>query len=100
MNIAEQFEKLQVLYESGALTADEFAEAKRKVLAERDTPPLSSNPKFENLPFMEDDSLGRAANRYVSWQMITSIIGLIIGALFFFCIWLPGFRSVNGQLPF
>jgi hypothetical protein len=38
-------------------------------------------------------TLGEAANRWVTWQIVTSINGLVVFLLFFFLIILPSFNA-------
>ena len=87
MNLPEELQKLADLYDDGVLTEQEFAEAKRQL--------LHPVPKAPERP-AADPSLGSAAERYVSFQMTTSIIGLLIFLLFFFFVWLPGFQKATG----
>ncbi len=48
----------------------------------------------------EDNSLGRAANRYVSYQMVWGVIGLILFLIIFFVVFLPILRQTSrGFLP-
>lgn len=42
-----------------------------------------------------DDSLGRAANRYVTFQIVSAIIGGIIFLIFLFAFFLPTFNRTN-----
>lgn len=53
-----------------------------------------------------DDSLGRAANRYVTYQIVSSIIGGIIFLIVLFTVFIPmfnrtssGFSSQSGPVP-
>lgn len=87
MSLSEELQKLADLYDDGVLTEQEFAEAKRQLLHPAPKAPERSAP---------DPSLGSAAERYVSFQMAMSIIGLIIFLLFFFAFWLPGFQNATG----
>ena len=43
----------------------------------------------------QDDSLGRAANRYVSFQIVSAIISGIIFLIVLFAVILPGMNHVN-----
>ena len=43
------------------------------------------------------DTIGRAANRYVTFQIVMTIVGLIIAAAFFFGFFLPMFHQANGE---
>ena len=43
----------------------------------------------------EDQSLGRAANRYVSFKMVMGVLAFIIALIFFFLVWLPGWNRAH-----
>lgn len=62
MSMADELDKLDRLRKSGALSDAEFAVAKRSLLEQRAP--------------VRNDSLGRAANRYVSFQVVAGVIGL------------------------
>lgn len=62
MSMADELDKLDRLRKSGALSDAEFAVAKRSLLEQRSP--------------VRNDSLGRAANRYVSFQVVAGVIGL------------------------
>lgn len=77
MSMADEIERLHQLQLAGALTEAEFAEAKRRVLA--GAAPASEGGR--------NDTVGRAANRLVSYYIISPIIGLVaflVIYLFFF----------------
>jgi hypothetical protein len=114
MSIAEDLEKLDQLHKSGALSDAEFAEAKAALLREVTPAPVRVPPEphaptdaYEveralesvtgsdwELPSDGDDrTLGEAANRYVSFQMVMAVVGLILFLLFFFGFFLPAWRS-------
>lgn len=101
MDLAEQIEKLKTLHDSGALTDEEFAAAKHRLLIPS---PLKNQSNFSNQyprPTQESDqSLGRAANRFVSMQIIMSIIGGIVFLIFLFTVILPAFTRLRMGLPF
>lgn len=88
MGMSEELQRLAELHESGALTDAEFAQAKRKVLDQysradgpTSVPSTSRRPGglFDELrDDSEDQSLGRAANRYVSLQIVMAVVGLIV----------------------
>lgn len=71
MSLSDELQRLAELKSSGALTEAEFERAKAKLL---DDEPA---PRYER-PDDGDDSLGRAANRYVSFQMIMAVIGILV----------------------
>ena len=82
--MADELMKLEELWQSGALSDAEFEAAKRRLL----------NPEAE------DRSLGRAANRYVSFQIIAGAIGLILFLIFLFTVFLPlTHRTPTPTLP-
>ena len=82
MGIADEIAKLAELHRSGALDDVEFAEAKRRLLTN------DSRPMPES-----EDSLGRAANRYVTFKMIWAIIGLVMFLFVLFGVILPSRRQ-------
>jgi len=82
MNLTDELAKLGKLHNDGVLTDNEFAQAKEKLL----TQPASDVKS-------EDDSLGSAANRYVTFQIAMKVIGFIIFVIFFLTVFLPKFMS-------
>jgi Short C-terminal domain len=82
MNITDELERLSKLHKDGALSDEEFAQAKSKLLVSREERP----------PSEPDRTLGEAANRYVSFQMVMAVIGIIIFLSFFFGVFLPAFQ--------
>lgn len=92
MALADELAKLQQLHGSGALTDEEFAQAKEAVL--RGTPPARTGDGggaglVGSLLGGKQETLGDAANRFVSFQMVMSVIGLIIFLSFFLLFFLP-----------
>jgi len=86
MSLADELRKLEQLRSSGALSEEEFQLAKAKLLS----------PTPDESGFLQDNgqgSLGRAANRYVSFQMVMAIVGIIIFLIIFFTVFLPKFSS-------
>ncbi|RYD61752.1 MAG: SHOCT domain-containing protein [Verrucomicrobiaceae bacterium] len=71
MSLSDELQRLADLKSSGALTQAEFEQAKAKLLQEDAVP---RRPKFDG---SRDDSLGRAANRYVTFQFIMGMIALL-----------------------
>ena len=99
MSLADELEKLQNLREEGALTEDEFHAAKSKLLNAPAAPSGNVNnwSGSQLSDFVEhDNSLGTAANRYVTFKIVMAIIGLI--AFLFFASHF--FSSMNGPSPF
>ena len=86
MSLPEELQKLADLYDDGVLTEQEFAEAKHQL--------LNPTPKTPERP-TRDPTLGKAAETYVSFQIVMSIIGFIIFLIFFFGFWLPGFSRIH-----
>lgn len=86
MSISDELTKLAKLKEDGVLSDEEFEQAKKKILSGGVSPHRGqgSTParsyQFED---RSDDSVGKAANRYVSFQIIMAVIGIIIFLLFF-----------------
>jgi hypothetical protein len=83
MNMTDELERLAQLHKSGALTDDEFAQAKAKLI----------NPPAEQYQPPPNSTLGEAANRYVSYQVIMGIIGFIVFIIFFFGVIFPHLHS-------
>lgn len=113
MGIADELEKLRQLHASGGLTDEEYRVAKKKVLAEADDadhakdgwPPKRDTKDEDDLvrPIFgrswRRDSLGDAANRYVSFQIVMAIVGFVFFLIFFLGFWLPGWNDAQ-QSPF
>ncbi|MCU0776877.1 MAG: SHOCT domain-containing protein [Akkermansiaceae bacterium] len=72
MSLSDELQRLAELRASGALTDSEFEQAKAKLLKE-DEPPPNREPDE-----IFDHSVGRAANRYVTFQMVMAVIGVLI----------------------
>ena len=87
MNMTDELERLAKLRKDGVLTEDEFAQAKLKLL----NPPADDGPANEN-----KNTLGEAANRYVSLQMVMSAVGVILFLIFLFTVILPHMSGNNG----
>jgi hypothetical protein len=90
MSIADELKKLAEMHAGGTLTDEEFQQAKKKLLATpEETPdetpraPRSGLPRSFPLESGNDDSVGKAANRYVTLQMVMAVIGILILLLFF-----------------
>jgi len=86
MNLTDELERLGKLHQDGTLNDEEFAQAKNKLLNQ-------SEGRSVETP---DNSLGQAANRYVTFQMIMGAIGFIIFLIFLFWVILPHMSRVNG----
>lgn len=83
MSIADELEKLSQLKQDGLLSEEEFEAAKSKVISgptSKQTPPTESNT-FRQIT-EQDNSIGNAANKYVTFQIIMGIIGVIIFLVF------------------
>lgn len=74
MSLPEELAKLAALKRDGVITENEFARAKSKLLATTNEP----TPRYKP----SEDSVGRAANRYVTLQTVMTIIGLIVFLFF------------------
>lgn len=86
MNISDELSKLAQLKEQGVLSPEEFEQAKKRILSGGGSSPQERNvspPKSYQFEDRSDDSVGKAANRYVSFQIIMAVIGIIIFLLFF-----------------
>ena len=90
MSIADELQKLEQLRSSGALSDEEFEQAKDRIL---ELPQEDINISLSGQP----DTLGKAANRYVSFRIVMGIIGLIIFLIFFLAVFLPMFSRVSSS---
>ena len=88
MQITDELERLSKLHKDGALSDEEFAQAKRKILGVTPTPPE---------PAASAEALGEAANRYVTFQMVMGVVGLILFVIFFFAVIFP---NIQGRARF
>jgi hypothetical protein len=68
MNMTDELERLSKLHKDGSLNDEEFAQAKRKLLSQ---PAESEQTK-------QDNSLGEAANRNVTSEILLALIGAIV----------------------
>jgi hypothetical protein len=84
MNFTDELERLSKLHKEGALTDDEFAEAKAKLLS-----PAAEPSEWREPTPSEPNTLGEAANRYVTLQTVMAVIGVIIFLIFLFGVILP-----------
>lgn len=75
MSLPDELAKLAALKRDGVITENEFARAKSKLLATTNEPP---SPRYKP----SEDTVGRAANRYVTLQTVMTIIGLIVFLFF------------------
>ena len=104
MSLADDLQKLEQLRSSGSLSEAEFEQAKKRLLSDSSDEPrfLSDTQErrktFDDVVADEDESLGRAANRYVSFQIVMSVIGLIVFLIFLFAVILPHFNNA-GPFP-
>jgi hypothetical protein len=92
MNLSDELERLGKLRKDGLLTEQEFALAKSKLLQ-------ADAPAEDRGDYKEENSLGAAANRFVSFQMVMAAIGLILFLILFFTVFLPHFRAINNDFP-
>ncbi|PXA03054.1 hypothetical protein DDZ13_14150 [Coraliomargarita sinensis] len=86
MSISDELSKLADLKEQGALSSEEFEAAKKKILSgDSSAPQKRANYPTKNYQFEDrsDDSVGKAANRYVTLQIIMAVIGILVFLLFF-----------------
>ena len=94
MGIADDLEKLERLHESGALSDREFDDAKQHVLNSYDaydSPDPDDPADFGD----DDDSIGVAANRYVTYQIIAGVVGLVVFLILLVTVFLPMMHMVS-----
>jgi hypothetical protein len=85
MNMTDELVRLSKLHEEGALNAEEFAQAKRRLLDSPGNPPPSDS----------DRRLAEAANFYVTLEKAKIAIALIVFTLICF----GAFLVVKAQNP-
>jgi len=86
MSISDELTKLAELKEKGILSLEEFEQGKKRILSGVSSPNHSHrDPSPQSYQFEDrsNDSVGKAANRYVSFQIIMAVIGIIVFLLFF-----------------
>jgi cytochrome c-type biogenesis protein CcmH/NrfG len=72
MSLTDELQRLAELRASGALTEAEFEQAKAKLLSPQAPPPnRQPDDRLEN-------SVGRAANRYVTFQMVMAVVAMLV----------------------
>ena len=79
MSLPDEIARLQQLRETGALTDAEFVAAKQRLIHDSEGADGDSPLR----------GLGEAANRYVSLQMVMSVVGVIVFLIFLFGVFLP-----------
>ena len=84
MNMTDELVRLSKLHEEGALNAEEFAQAKRRLLDSPENPPPSDS----------DRRLAEAANFYVTLEKVKVAVGLV---LFLICICIGFFLFVMAK---
>ncbi len=82
MNITDDLERLSQLHRDGTLNDMEFAQAKSRLLSESQP----SEPQSGR-------SLGEAANRYVTFQMVMAVVGTVVALIIFFKVMLPSMQQ-------
>jgi hypothetical protein len=85
MNMTDELERLSQLHKDGTLSDEEFAQAKSKLLNQ----PAGSESGQPN------NSLGEAANRYVTFKIVMGVIGFFIFLIFLFGVFLPTMNHVR-----
>ncbi len=90
MNMTDELERLSKLHQDGALNDEEFARAKAKLL---NPPAEESSPGPRQF---SENSLGDAANRYVTFRIMMGVLGFIIFIIFFLGFFLPMFHKAGG----
>ncbi|HEY3298111.1 MAG TPA: SHOCT domain-containing protein [Armatimonadota bacterium] len=91
MGLVEDLQKLQEMRTSGLLTDEEFQQAKVKLLSEHGN---GTPPGLLGMDKPDEESLGNAANRYVTLQYVSYVVSIII-----FVIFLLSFMSRWNSFP-
>ena len=95
MSIADEIAKLDQLRKTGALSAEEFRQAKTLLLAGRQPAGETEKP-----PEPETPTLGRAADRYVSFQIISGVAGMVVVLVFLLAMCSRAEQDRHGQFLF
>jgi hypothetical protein len=92
LGIAEELEKLTQLHERGDLSDQEYADAKQATLrgVTKDT---TTDQRNAGPAIGDDRTLGEAANRYVSFQILMAGITLVIVLVLLVTVVLPRFTQ-------
>ena len=104
MGISDELEKLRTLHDNGELTDAEYERAKdaaiRAASPEEVVEPEhhADDDLLKSIFGGGDNSVGGAANRYVNFQIVSAVIGLIL-FLVFACTVLPNFGRAPGFGP-
>lgn len=93
MELADEIRRLKELHDEGALTDDEFSQAKAALL-EGVTGDSASTPRGQG---RSDDGLGVAAKRWVNLQIVLVIAGFVLALVFFFAFFLPDWRKTRDE---
>ena len=84
MNLPDELDRLRQMHDNGSLTDEEFSQAKRNLLA-----PMAQGATSQSTPEDNTNSLGQAANRYVTMQVVMGIAILVVFLIFIFAVIVP-----------
>jgi hypothetical protein len=104
MSIADDLQKLEQLRSSGSLSEAEFEQAKKKLLGPSPDEPRLNSDNQERKKFLPDildggdNSLGQAANRYVTFHIVMGAVAVLIFLFMLFFVVLPQFNR-GPQFP-
>ena len=100
MNMIDELERLGKLHSDGTLSDEEFVRAKQNLLNEREERAQEERtPEASEMDEDGDNSLGRAANRYVSFQIVSAVLGFILFLIFLFVVMLPSMNHGPSSFP-
>jgi hypothetical protein len=91
MELADEIRRLKELHDEGALTDDEFSQAKAALLDGGTDASLRTAWGQDR----SDDGFGVAAKRWVNFQIAIIIVGLALALVFFFGFFLPNWRKTR-----
>ena len=104
VGISDELERLRALHDSGELSDTEYERAKDAAIRAASSGE-SAEPEYGEDGGLiggifggGDDSIGGAANRYVNFQIVSAVFGLIL-FLVFACSVLPNFNRPPGFGP-
>lgn len=105
MGIADELERLRQLHAAGSLTDEEYRLAKERVLSADPDQLEAPDEAIDDLRGSlfgrrwKRTSLGEAANRYVSFQIVMAIVGGIVFLILFLGVWLPNWNDAQQRFP-
>lgn len=86
MGLADEIRELMELHNNGTLTDAEFEQAKAAVLAGS----ASAGRPSTSAP---DNTFGGVAKKWVNFQIVMAVVGVVLALIFFFGFFLPNWNK-------